>query len=112
MAVHRLKHTFTAGELSPLMSGRVDFERYKDGCLDLVNAMSLVQGPATRRTGFKYIIDLAEIGAIEGKVRLIEFVFNILQAYVLVFFKTAAGHSMAIATGEGLVVDKLSLIHI
>lgn len=105
MAVHRLKHTFTAGELSPLMSGRVDFERYKDGCLDLVNAMSLVQGPATRRTGFKYIIDLAEIGAIEGKVRLIEFVFNILQAYVLVFFKTAAGHSMAIATGEGLVVD-------
>lgn len=105
MAIHRLKHTFTAGELSPLMSGRVDFERHKDGCVDLVNAMAVTQGPATRRPGFKYIIDLAELGAQPGQVRLVDFVFNVLQAYVLVFFKKGDAYAMAIATGDGLVVD-------
>lgn len=105
MGIHRLKHTFTAGELSPLMVGRVDFERYNDGCIDLVNSMVLVQGPATRRTGFKFIMDLAEIGAIPTSIRLIEFIFNIYQAYVLIFCKTSTGHIMAVATGEGLVTN-------
>jgi len=40
MSMHRLRHSFTAGELSPLMNDRVDFDRYKNGCKVLKNMTS------------------------------------------------------------------------
>ena len=46
MGIHRLKHTFTAGEISPMMADRVDFERHKDGCEELINAVCVTQGRA------------------------------------------------------------------
>lgn len=114
MGVHRLKHTFTSGELSPLMGDRVDFDRHKDGCITLLNAMCLTQGPATRRPGLRYINDLgAAVGmdVANPVFRLVPFVFNELQAYALVFLKKADGTLVVVfATGDGLVTSGGSIV--
>ena len=117
MGIHRLKHTFTAGEISPLMGGRVDFDRYKDGCTSMLNAVCLTQGPATRRSGFKFIFDLSSSAAlsmdVSAPVRLVPFVFNELQAYVLVFFKDTLGqYQVVFATGTGLVVSGSTIVKV
>jgi len=105
----RRKVSFTAGELSPLLEDRVEFGRYRNGCREMVNMLCLTQGPATRRSGFKFIFDLNSLGLDTANplVRLIPFVFNEVQAYAMVFFKsTYAGKvKLVFATGEGLVTE-------
>lgn len=93
MPVFRLKHSFTSGELSPLMDDRVDFERYKNGCKILYNAFCTTQGPAARRPGFKFIYDISSLGLdpANPQVRMIPFIFNELQAYSMVFFRHTDG---------------------
>ena len=109
MGVYRLKRSFTAGELSPLMGDRVDFDRYKNGCRELVNMVCLTQGPATRRSGFRFVYDLNSLGldTSNPQVRLIPFIFNEVQAYTLVFFRsTDAGKiKLVFGTGTGLVTE-------
>ncbi len=107
---HRLKHTFTSGELSPRLGERLDFQRYNDGCRKLRNMTCLVQGPVTRRPGFQYIDDLSYLGADESKpVRMVRFVKSDTTAYVLIFFILRAGEvnagqvRMVVATGDALV---------
>ena len=112
MGFYRLKHSFTAGELTPLMDVRVDFERYKNGCRSLQNMVCATQGPAVRRPGFKFVFDLMTIGLDPANpiVRMIPFVFNELQAYVMVFYMHTDGDPRVVfattaADGEdGLVV--------
>lgn len=108
MGIHRLKHTFTAGEISPMMADRVDFERHKDGCEELINAVCVTQGPADRRPGFRFIYDIESLGqhATNKAIRLIPFVYDELQAYVLIFFYAPNGHvQMAVACDHGLVLN-------
>lgn len=108
MGIHRLKHTFTAGEISPMMAGRVDFERHKDGCEELINAVCVTQGPADRRPGFRFIYDISSLGqhATDKAIRLVPFVYDEVQAYVLIFFyNTSAYVSMAVACDHGLVLN-------
>jgi hypothetical protein len=47
--------SFDAGELSPLMEGRVDIAKFPNGCYKLENFLPLVQGPAVRRGGFRFV---------------------------------------------------------
>lgn len=107
MGIHRLKHTFTAGEISPMMADRVDFERHKDGCEELINAMCVTQGPADRRPGFRFIYDIGSLGQHTDKfIRLVPFVYDELQAYVLIFFYAPSGLvQMAVACDHGLVLN-------
>ena len=100
--VHRLKHSFSAGELSPMMDARVDFTRYNNGCKTLLNAVCTTQGPATRRSGFKFIYDLTTLGLdiTDPRVRQIPFIFNELQAYDMIFFMHTDG-SPRIVFGDG-----------
>lgn len=107
MGIHRLKHTFTAGEISPMMADRVDFERHKDGCEELINAVCVTQGPADRRPGFRFIYDIGSLGQhTDTYIRLVPFVYDEVQAYVLVFFYNTSGHvSMAVACDNGLVLN-------
>ena len=107
MGIHRLKHTFTAGEISPMMADRVDFERHKDGCEELINAVCVTQGPADRRPGFRFIYDIGSLGQhADTFIRLIPFVYDEVQAYVLVFFYNTSEHvSMAVACDHGLVLN-------
>lgn len=70
---------FNAGEMSPLLDGRVDLEQRGRGCRTLENWIPLVQGPVTKRPGTKFI------AAARGECRLIPFTFSTTQSYVLEF---------------------------
>lgn len=47
--------TFNAGELSPLIDGRTDQDKYFAGCKKLQNFIPTVQGPVSRRGGTRYM---------------------------------------------------------
>ena len=46
---------FSSGEFSPLLTGRVDLEKYKSGCEIMENFMPRPHGPAVRRGGLRFI---------------------------------------------------------
>lgn len=71
---------FNAGELSPRLAGRTDYEKYASGCSVLENFIPTVQGPAVFRAGTRYTAD-----AIAPAYRswLTRFEFNFAQAFVL-----------------------------
>lgn len=75
-------NAFNAGELSPLLDGRVDFDKYQSGCKRLENFIPLVQGPAMRRGGTKYINEVADS---DYRSWLLRFMFSATEAYILEF---------------------------
>ena len=97
-----MQATFASGVLSPFMDARVDQERYGSGCRVLRNMFVMPHGPASRRPGTVFA------GALkypDRVVRLVDFVFNAVQAYVLEF-----GHGYMrvwanTAQGGGLVLN-------
>jgi len=106
MAYYRLKSSFTAGEISPRTFSRTEFDRYKNGCRKLYNSLCLAQGPALNRSGTKFLFDLSSLGvhATTPEFRLIPFVYNSSQAYVLIFFKDTTGAAkLVFGTSTGLV---------
>lgn len=108
MAYYRLKHTFTSGEISPMMDSRVDFDRYQNGCKKLYNAFCVTQGPGTRRMGTRFLYDMEALGMdpTDPRFREVPFIFNNAQAYALIFFMHTDGTArMAVATRDGLVSD-------
>lgn len=50
-----IQTSFNSGEVSPLLAGRVDVEKYSTSCAKLQNFIPLVQGPACKRGGIRYI---------------------------------------------------------
>ena len=84
----------TAGEISPRLIGRVDVQKYQNGLKRCYNTIPTVHGGAKRRPGSHYVAAAKE--ALK-QTRLIPFVFNQEQAFVLEFddgyvrFYTAAG---------------------
>ncbi len=80
--VSPLKSNFNAGELSPLMLGRVDFDVYKNGMLSSVNLIPYIQGGITRRPG-TYFAD--EVKDSTKKTRAVDFKFSTTQAYIIEF---------------------------
>jgi len=105
--VHRIKHTFTAGELSERLGARLDFDRFKNGCKKLRNMTCQVQGPVTRRPGMRFLYDLNEIyfDTAVARVRMIPFVFSETLAYTLIFFQAESGEIyMVIGSDDGLIV--------
>lgn len=74
--------SFNGGELTPLLDGRVDQDKYFTGCKTLRNFIPTVQGPARRRGGTR------NVGAVKdssSRTWLADFVFSAGQAYVLEF---------------------------
>ena len=69
---------FTAGEWSAKLDGRVDLARYGQACSVLCNMTILPHGAVTRRMGTEYVAK-----GLSNYVRLIPFVYNQNQAYVL-----------------------------
>jgi len=88
----------TAGELSPRLLGRVDVARYANALKTCENAYPLVHGGARRRPGTRYV---AEVKTSSKSVRLIPFIFNRDQAFILEFgdqyirFYTAGGQVLS-----------------
>lgn len=77
-----IQTNFTAGEISPRMLGRVDIARYANGAETLENCWPVVHGGAFRRAGTLFC---AETKTSSKKTRLIPYVFNKSQAYIMEF---------------------------
>ena len=98
-----LQGSFTAGELAPTLSARVDFAKYGQGCKRLQNFVVQPHGGATKRPGFTLLDTLP------GEGRLIPFIFNADQAYCLVLGE----YWLRIATEAGFIaVGDASVVHL
>jgi len=72
---------FTAGELDPVLLGRIDKELYYKGASLLRNVVANPQGHISRRPGSEYIDSTTSNAASQS----IEFQFNTIQTYLIVF---------------------------
>lgn len=77
-----LRSAFNAGELSPLVDGRVDIAKYNNGVRRLENFIPAVQGPAVRRAGTRFV---AEVKNSAHRTWLTIFEFSVNQSFVLEF---------------------------
>ena len=76
--IRHLLTAFTAGELDPLMMGRVDTEHYGFGLQLCENWVPVNEGPLVKRPGFAYVCDAAPTTSWLGGFR-----FSITQEYVI-----------------------------
>lgn len=90
---HPIQTSFNGGEMSPEMDGRVDLAKYAASAHVMENFMPLIQGPAKKRSGTKFInVMNAEFASFFHR-----FIFSRTQAYILEFgnqilrFHTADG---------------------
>jgi hypothetical protein len=81
-----IQASFNAGEWSPQLYGRIDLPKRKSAMSSCLNFVPLLQGPLTRRPGTQYI---AGVKGDATSLRLIPFMFNVVQAYVLEFTANA-----------------------
>lgn len=77
-----IRSAFNAGELSPLVEGRVDVAKYQNGTRVCENFIPSVQGPAVRRPGTRFV---AEVKASAKRTWLYRFEFNVSQSFILEF---------------------------
>lgn len=80
--VSAIQSSFNAGEFAPELEGRVDIGKYANAVKRMENMVPLVQGPARRRGGTKYV---AEVKDSADRTWLARFEFNTTQTYVLEF---------------------------
>lgn len=80
MSIRVSQNSFSKGILSPSLQARVDLEQYSLGLKNLQNGMVLQEGCVVNRPGLEY---LGATKYQEKKSRLIPFVFNSSQNYVL-----------------------------
>jgi hypothetical protein len=78
---------FNAGELSPRLVGRTDFNKYGAGLAQALNCHVLLQGAVARRPGSRYVATVKNVGGFEGEesgsVVVRRFRFSNEQAYPL-----------------------------
>jgi len=81
MALLRQFYTnFTAGELSPLLSSRIDSNAYKNGVKKLRNFRVLSQGGIRRRGGLRFLQELSDI-----PYQTEPYVYDEDEAYIVLF---------------------------
>lgn len=78
-----IQESFSGGEFSSLLHGRVNTDRYKTGLTTCLNYVCSTQGPLLRRPGTRYVAPTKNGGA-EDPV-LVRFEFSTTQAYILEF---------------------------
>jgi hypothetical protein len=75
-----LINAFSAGELSPLFDARSDLEEYAQGCKRIENFLPLVEGPAERRGGTRFVREAKDS---TDRTGILRFEFNVEQAYII-----------------------------
>jgi hypothetical protein len=83
--VTTIKTNFTAGEISPRLLARVDIAKFANGAKTLYNFYPLVHGGAKSRNGMRYKAAAKNASKV---ARLVSFIFNRSQAFVLEFGET------------------------
>lgn len=73
--------SFNAGELSKDLDGRVDLAKYAAGHKRIENFLPMVQGPARRRAGTRYVKPTKT----SGRAWLVRFEFSATQALMIEF---------------------------
>ena len=81
MPIHSIVNSFNAGELSPRLLARPDLDAYPRGCRTMENFLPTPYGSAERRPG----TELFGYSIYGSSGRLVSFVFNDVNAYILVF---------------------------
>lgn len=71
---------FDGGEISPLLYGRIDSDRYKSSLALCKNWIPTLQGSLTRRPGTAFV---GEVKDSSKHVRLIPFIYSNTQAYII-----------------------------
>jgi len=101
---HPIWTNFTGGEFSPLLEGRIDLNKYFNAGRILKNMVVHPHGPASNRSGFRYIATTKDS---LKKSRLIPFEFSIVQAYMLEF-----GHEyIRFYMDQGQIVHTLETVN-
>jgi hypothetical protein len=77
-----IQTSFNAGEVSPLLEGRVDLGKYANSCHKLENFLPLVQGGTRKRSGTRFVKEVKDSSKF---TRLLPFEFGTTQAYILEF---------------------------
>ena len=74
-----LQTSFNGGELSARMEGRPDLQAYGISARKVRNMLVTVQGPAVKRSGFRWVCNAKGL----ARAELLQFVFNETQGYVI-----------------------------
>lgn len=96
--IHNIIDSFTTGEISPKLRGRVDLAQYNNGVRTLQNFSIQPHGGITRRTGTKYVVEVRDSSK---EVRLIPFEFSTEQTYIL----EAGDMYMRVFRNQGQILD-------
>ncbi len=86
MPYYPIQASFSAGEISPRVFAQEDSPVYLKGVEIMRNFIALSQGPAKRRPAFRFIADLADVGAIDEQLpaRVIPFDISENVTFILV----------------------------
>jgi len=104
MATPVVQSSFSAGELSPHLFGRVDLNKYKIGAARMHNFLVDYRGGAAKRPGTRFV---GKTPYWNGAILLVPFTFNQEQTYILEF-----GHGyFRVITRGGYVVDANNAIY-
>ncbi len=76
------KQTFSGGEISPEMFGRIGDNKFQQGAALVRNFIVKPQGPAQNRSGFAYV---SEVKDSTKKTRLLSFTFSTVQTMIIEF---------------------------
>lgn len=76
--VSPIQTSFNGGEISRRMHGRVDQAMYAISAAEMLNFVPTIEGPALKRSGFRYIR-----AAAAGATWLSQFIYSNTQTYVL-----------------------------
>lgn len=80
--IRTLQRSFSGGEISPEMYGRIDDTKYQSGVATMRNFIARPTGPAENRAGLAFV---REVRDSTKKVRLIPFTYSTVQTMVLEF---------------------------
>lgn len=100
--------TFTAGEISPRLEGRVTIEKYREGLADLTNMIVQPHGGVTRRPGTQF---LGEVKASANVTRLIPFEFKTSDTYALEFgnqYMRIYRNGLQVLTGSAKAISAIT----
>lgn len=110
MKANPIQTSFNSGETSPELDGRVDLAKYGNSCSRMENFYPLVQGPAKRRPGTKFI-NSAKTRDANGVVWLRRFIFNRENAYIIEMgFGSDVSSYTRFHTADGTVVESSKTI--
>lgn len=80
MSIRICQNSFSKGIISPSLQGRVDLEQYSLGVKNLKNGIVLQEGCVINRPGLEFLVNTKFNNK---KARLIPFVFNLSQNYII-----------------------------